>query len=78
MKTAISIPDDIFEQAERLIRRAGRSRSEIYSQAIREYVARHSPDEVTEAMNRVCDTVGDPGDVFVTEVVRRTLKRVEW
>ena len=48
MKTAVSVPDDIFEGAERLARREGRSRSEVYSAALREYVARHSPDEVTE------------------------------
>ena len=57
MKTAISIPDDVFEQAERFARHARRSRSQVYSEAIREYVARHSPDAVTEAMNRVCDEI---------------------
>ena len=78
MKTAISIPDDIFEKAERLARRARRSRSEIYSQAIREYVARHTPEEVTEAMNRVCEAIGDEADRFVTTAASRTLKRSEW
>ena len=78
MKTAISIPDDVFEKAERLARRARRSRSEIYSQAIREYLARHTPEEVTEAMNRVCDALGDQQDMFVETAARRTLKRSEW
>jgi predicted transcriptional regulator len=48
MKTAISVPDDIFNRAEALAKRQGRSRSEVYSTAVREYVARHSPDDVTE------------------------------
>lgn len=60
MKTAISIPDDVFEQVERLAKRAGRSRSEVYRAALSEYIARHAPDEVTEAMNRVCDAVKGP------------------
>ena len=49
MKTAVSIPDDLFEQAERLARRVGATRSGLYSRAVREYVARHAPDEVTAA-----------------------------
>jgi len=78
MKTAVSIPDDVFEKVERLARRGKRSRSEVFSAALREYVARHSPDEVTEAINRVCDEVGDQRDGFVSEAARRILERTEW
>ena len=62
MKTAVSIPDEVFEKVERLAERGRRSRSEVYSAALREYVARHAPDEVTDAMNRVCDEVGAEPD----------------
>ncbi len=55
MKTAVSVPDDVFARAERLARAAGRSRSDVYSAALREYVARHEPDDVTEAVNRVIE-----------------------
>jgi predicted transcriptional regulator len=66
MKTAVSIPDDVFAGAERLAHRTKRSRSDIYSAAVREYVARHSGDAVTEAMNSVLDEAGAPGvDPFV-------------
>jgi metal-responsive CopG/Arc/MetJ family transcriptional regulator len=78
MKTAVSIPDDVFEQAERLARRARTSRSHLFSSALREYLARHAPDEVTEAMNRVCAEVRDPPDPFVVAGARRTLERSEW
>jgi metal-responsive CopG/Arc/MetJ family transcriptional regulator len=78
MKTAVSIPDDVFEKVERLARRGKRSRSEVFSAALREYVARHSPDEVTEAINRVCDQVGDQRDEFVSEATRRILEKTEW
>jgi metal-responsive CopG/Arc/MetJ family transcriptional regulator len=78
MKTAVSIPDDVFEKAERLARRAGRSRSDVYAAALREYVARHAPDEVTEAMNRVCDEVDAQVDDFVRTAGRRALERTEW
>jgi metal-responsive CopG/Arc/MetJ family transcriptional regulator len=78
MKTAVSIPDDVFDRIERLAHRSRRSRSEVFSAALREYVARHAPDEVTAAMNRVCDAVGDQSDSFVRAAARRTLKRSEW
>ena len=78
MKTAVSIPDEVFEKVERLARRARRSRSEVFSAALREYVARHAPDEVTEAMNRVCEEVGDPNDAFVAAAGRRILENTEW
>lgn len=78
MKTAVSIPDDIFARAELLARRDGRSRSEVYAAALDEYVARHAADEVTETMNRVLDQVGSQEDPFVTAAAEETLRRVEW
>ncbi len=78
MKTAVSIPDDLFEQAERLARRVGATRSGLYSRAVREYVARHAPDEVTAAMDRVCDAVGAIRDEFVSAAARETLERSDW
>ena len=78
MKTAISIPDEVFARAERLARRARKSRSQVYSDALREYVARHTPDDVTEAMNRVCADVGDGHDAFAAGAARRVLERTEW
>jgi len=79
MKTAVSIPDEVFEKVERLAKRGRRSRSEVFTAALREYVARHSPDEVTEAINRVCDEVDQTEDVkFLNAAARRLLKKVEW
>lgn len=78
MKTAVSIPDDLFEQAERLARRVGSTRSGLYSRAVREYVARHAPDEVTAAMDCVCDAVGEAPDGFTVAAARETLERSDW
>jgi predicted transcriptional regulator len=78
MKTAVSVPDEVFESAERLARRERRSRSEVYSAALREYVARHSPDEVTDAIDRVVAETGGPSDPFVTAAAARVLERTEW
>ncbi len=78
MKTAVSIPDDIFEGAERLARRTKKSRSRLFSDALKEYLARHAADEVTEAMNRVCAELGATKDPFVSSAARRVLERSEW
>lgn len=78
MKTAVSIPDDVFEKAERLARRSRRSRSEVYAAALREYIARHAPEEITDAINRTVDEIGRERDDFVAGASRRILEKTEW
>jgi succinate dehydrogenase/fumarate reductase flavoprotein subunit len=79
MKTAISLPDDVYREAERHAKRTRKSRSQLYSEALVEYLARHAPDEVTERMNHVLDELGEPvPDPFLDGAVRRVLKDVEW
>jgi metal-responsive CopG/Arc/MetJ family transcriptional regulator len=78
MKTAVSIPDDVFDKVERFARRAKRSRSEVFSAALREYMARHASDEVTDAINRALDEIGDERDEFVAAAARRVLEKTEW
>ena len=78
MKTAVSIPDDIFERAERLASQGRRSRSEIYAAALGEYLARHAQDEVTEGMNRVCGEVDGNDGAFLAAAGRRALADTEW
>ena len=78
MKTAVSIPDEVFEGAERLARRTKKSRSQLFSDALKEYVARHASDAVTDAMDRVCDELRNRKDKFVSSAARRTLERSEW
>jgi metal-responsive CopG/Arc/MetJ family transcriptional regulator len=51
VKTAISIPDSVFEAAERLAARRKMSRSELYSLAVADWVERHRDDRVTEALD---------------------------
>jgi metal-responsive CopG/Arc/MetJ family transcriptional regulator len=78
MKTAVSVPDDVFQAAERHARRARKSRSQLYSEALSEYLTRHAPDEITEAMNQVIDELSDPADPFVDAATRRVLEQAEW
>jgi len=78
MKTAVSIPDEVYQGAERLARQSKKSRSRLYGDALKEYLARHAPDEVTEAMNRACAEVCETHDPFVSSAARRALERSEW
>jgi predicted transcriptional regulator len=78
MKTAISIPDEVFAAAERLAKCQKKSRSRLYADAIAEYVARYNDDSITEAINRVLDEIGDEADPFLAEASRRVLERSEW
>lgn len=78
MKAAVSIPDEVFQEADRLARELKTSRSQLYSRALKEFLARHAPDQVTEAMNRVCDEVGKAPDELRRRVARRVLEKVEW
>ena len=78
MKTAVSIPDDVFEEAERLAVRLQTSRSQLYARALTEFVARHDDDHVTAALDRVVDEVGTEIDGFTREAAHQALRRVEW
>lgn len=53
VKTAISIPDWLFEAAERLARRQGMSRSELYSKAVADYVDENRSLDVRERLDAV-------------------------
>jgi len=79
MKTAVSIPDPVFEAAERFARRQRTSRSRLYADALREYLIRHAPDEVTDAMDRVVEQLGTPElDPFARQAAGATLARSDW
>jgi len=78
MKTALSIPDDVFEQGERLARRLHTSRSRLYARALADFVAQHEDDRITSSMNEVLREVGAETDEFTQRAARQALRRVEW
>jgi metal-responsive CopG/Arc/MetJ family transcriptional regulator len=53
MKTAISIPDDVFESADKMAEELGISRSELYANAVAEYLAKHRAADITPKLNEV-------------------------
>ena len=79
MKTAISIPDDLFRAAERAGERLGLSRSELYQRAIAEFLERRSDALVREALDTVYG-VDEPGavDPILDRMQRASLPREDW
>lgn len=53
MKTAISIPDPVFQQAEVFARKRKMSRSELYTAALTTYLECHHITSITEKLNEV-------------------------
>ncbi len=78
MKTAVSIPDELFRQADELASRLGKSRSEIYREALADYLARREPGAVTRALDTVADELSADGGGFVSAAARQALERSEW
>jgi predicted transcriptional regulator len=78
MKTAVSIPDDLFRRADEVAQRLGKSRSQVYREALAEYVFRREPRSVTAALDELADELGPGGDAWLAEAGRRTLERNEW
>jgi hypothetical protein len=78
MKTAVSIPDDVFEDAERLASRLQTSRSKLYARALAEFVARHDDDRVTVLMDQAVREASGEADSFLQAAARQVVQRAEW
>jgi antitoxin MazE6 len=80
MKTAISIPDPVFEAAEKLARRLGISRSQLYSTAIDALIEKYRYSGVTERLNAVYEANPEGGrlELEVEELQSRSLTEEVW
>lgn len=80
VKTAISIPDPVFEAAERLAKRLGKSRSELYTTAICEYLDEHREEGVTERLNEIYGEKPEESavDEVLMELQLRSAGKEDW
>jgi hypothetical protein len=78
MKTAVSIPDEVFLEADRVARQAGISRSELYARALRAYLDRIRDDLVTLRLNEIYETEPSETDAFTRAASAATLARDPW
>jgi metal-responsive CopG/Arc/MetJ family transcriptional regulator len=80
MKTAVSLPDPLFEAADRLARQLGKSRSQLYTEALREYLAKHRDDDITARLNEVYDAEAELAqrDPVLAALQFRSLPKEDW
>ncbi len=81
VKTAVSLPEDVFERAEELARSLGTSRSRLYALALEEYLRRHEEDRLVERINAACDGAEPDPDERLLAGHRRLHREVvegEW
>lgn len=76
MKTAISIPDDVFRRAERLAKRRKVSRSQLYTAALIQLLESEPKDQLTPAYDTAF--TDDKPDAFTREAARAVLADIEW
>ena len=78
MKAAVSIPDDLLVETEKIARRQKRPRSDVVRDALLEYLARHDAESITQALNRIYDTDGMAPDSVIAQINAQALQQVEW
>jgi predicted transcriptional regulator len=78
MKTAISLPDAVFENAEQLARQMQVSRSYLYTLAIKDFIDKCRQDSVTETLNTLYSKEDSKIDPFVQRANQMLLGHEEW
>ena len=78
MKTAISLPDSIFEEAEALAQELAISRSELYTKALKAYLQQRNRSQMLETLNAIYSKVSSKLDPVLEEIQSMTLSREEW
>ena len=78
MKTAISIPDDVFARVEAFAKRRKMSRSALFTVAVEQYVQHHRADDVTRRLNEIYSTEDSSLDPVLDKLQSHALPREEW
>ncbi|MCH7787794.1 MAG: ribbon-helix-helix domain-containing protein [Chloroflexi bacterium] len=78
MKTAISIPDSVFQAAESLAKRLGISRSELFRKAVEAYIETHKHDRVREALDDVYAEESSSLDEALAQMQWASLPGEDW
>ncbi|TGM89553.1 ChpI protein [Leptospira licerasiae] len=82
MKTAVSIPDDLFKTAEKTAKRLGIPRSQLFAKALEEFIQLHSKESVTERLNKIYrkekGSLEENISNLAVESLRKSLKNDSW
>ena len=78
MKTAISIPDNIFKSAEILAKRLGVSRSELYSKAVEDFLKNNKSQGVTDALNEIYSQEDNSLENEMYDIQSKSIGEEDW
>ena len=78
MKTAISIPDDIFSAADNFAHQSHLSRSALITRALVEFLSRRRNEGVTDRLNRLYDTEDSHLDATLSQLQTSVLSTEKW
>ena len=78
MKTAISIPDEVYHSADQLAKRLGMTRSELYSKAVSNYINAHKNEAVTKALDQIYAKEKSEIDPVINVMQLRSLPKEAW
>jgi len=78
MKTAISLPDELFRQADELASRLGIPRSRLYARLLAAYLETHAPSHITNALDAVYAGADSALDPTVATAQAAAIDEDEW
>ena len=78
MKTAISLPDQLFRLGEIAARKLRMSRSELYAAALKEFLERRESSKITERINKVYSKEPSNLDAALHSAQMHSLKKEDW
>jgi len=78
MKTAISLPDDVFAASDALAKKLGLSRSALIAAALTEFLAKHRTSKISERLDAVYSAEESRVDAPTAGAQRAILRRSEW
>jgi metal-responsive CopG/Arc/MetJ family transcriptional regulator len=78
MKTAVSLPDELFDAADSLAKRLGVSRSELYASALESYLRSHRDERITETLDQVYGEESSTLNPVFAGIQNASVPRDEW
>lgn len=78
MKTAISVRDSLFQKAEKYAKDAKMSRSQLFSNAVEEYLAKREKEDLIAKINRACEKVDTSLEPAIRQYQSQNIKREKW
>jgi len=78
MKTAISIPNKLFDAADQYAKKHGFSRSHLYAKALATFLEQHPTDYITDQLNKVYPEESSQLDQVVFDMQVNTIEKEEW